>query len=99
MDRVTQIDCGLTGSKISASILRTRISRQNPGTNPDQISDLKVIARTSTQRFKGSWKNLPEFARQLGVANILERTVQKAADRWGLMVGTNGQRRDGMPAP
>ncbi len=40
--------------------------------------DLKVISRTSTQRFKSAPKNLPEIAKQLGVANILEGTVQKA---------------------
>jgi eukaryotic-like serine/threonine-protein kinase len=46
-----------------------------------RIGDLKVISRTSTQRFKGSSENLPEVAKQLGVANILEGTVQKAADQ------------------
>jgi serine/threonine protein kinase/Flp pilus assembly protein TadD len=46
-----------------------------------RIGDLKVISRTSTQRFKGSSENLPEVAKQLGVANILEGTIQKAADQ------------------
>jgi adenylate cyclase len=46
-----------------------------------RIADLKVISRTSTQCFKSSPDNLPEIAKQLGVANILEGTVQKAADQ------------------
>jgi len=46
-----------------------------------KIADLKVISRTSTQRFKSSPDNLPQIAKQLGVANILEGTVQKAADQ------------------
>ena len=45
-----------------------------------KIADLKVISRTSTQHFKSSPDNLPEIARQLGVANILEGSVQKAGD-------------------
>jgi adenylate cyclase len=40
-----------------------------------------VISRTSTQRFKAAPENLPEIARQLGVANVLEGSVQKAADQ------------------
>ena len=47
-------------------------------TRLSKIADLKVISRTSTQRFKSGPKNLPEIAKQLGVANILEGTVQKA---------------------
>jgi TolB-like protein/Tfp pilus assembly protein PilF len=46
-----------------------------------KIADLKVISRTSTQRFKSSPENLREIAKQLGVANILEGSVQKAADQ------------------
>ncbi len=46
-----------------------------------KIADLKVISRTSTQRFKSSPDNLPQIAKQLGVANILQGSVQKAADR------------------
>jgi len=45
-----------------------------------KIADLKVISRTSTQHFKSSPDNLPQIARQLGVANILEGSVQKAGD-------------------
>jgi TolB-like protein/Tfp pilus assembly protein PilF len=50
-------------------------------TRLSRISDLKVISRTSTQRFKSSPDNISEIAKQLGVANILEGTVQKAADQ------------------
>ena len=46
-----------------------------------KIADLKVISRTSTQHFKNSPDNLPEIARQLGVAHILEGSVQKANDQ------------------
>jgi len=50
-------------------------------TRVSKIADLKVISRTSTQRYKSKPDNLPEIAKQLGVANILEGTVQKAADQ------------------
>jgi TolB-like protein/class 3 adenylate cyclase/lipoprotein NlpI len=50
-------------------------------TRLSRISDLKVISRTSTQRFKSSPDNLPQIAQQLGVANILEGSDQKAADQ------------------
>lgn len=46
-----------------------------------KISDLKVIARTSTQRFKSAPEDLPTIAKQLGVMNILEGSVQKANDQ------------------
>ena len=46
-----------------------------------KIAELKVISRTSTQRFKSAPTNLREIAQQLGVANVLEGSVQKAADR------------------
>jgi TolB-like protein/Tfp pilus assembly protein PilF len=45
-----------------------------------KIADLKVISRTSTQHYKSAPENLPEIARQLGVANILEGRVQKSGD-------------------
>jgi TolB-like protein/Flp pilus assembly protein TadD len=45
-----------------------------------KIGALKVISRTSTQHYASSPDNLPEIARQLGVANILEGSVQKAGD-------------------
>jgi len=46
-----------------------------------KIADLKVISRTSTQRFKSTPNNLLEIAKQLGVANILEGSVQRSADQ------------------
>jgi TolB-like protein/class 3 adenylate cyclase/Flp pilus assembly protein TadD len=45
-----------------------------------KIADLKVISRTSTQNYKSAPENLPEIARQLGVANIVEGRVQKSGD-------------------
>src|SRR5215475_1542931 len=45
-----------------------------------KIADLKVISRTSTQHYRSAPENLPEIARQLGVAHILEGRVQKSAD-------------------
>jgi TolB-like protein/Tfp pilus assembly protein PilF len=46
-----------------------------------KIADLKVISRTSTQRYKSSPDDLPQIAKRLGVSNILEGSVQKTADR------------------
>ncbi len=49
-------------------------------TRLSKIADLKVISRTSTQRYKSAPENLPEIARQLGVAHIVEGSVQKSGD-------------------
>src|SRR5947208_2668010 len=46
-----------------------------------KIAELKVISRTSTQRFKSAPNDLRQIAQQLGVANILEGTVQKAGEK------------------
>jgi TolB-like protein/Tfp pilus assembly protein PilF/class 3 adenylate cyclase len=46
-----------------------------------KVADLKVISRTSTQHFKSAPNNLPQIGKQLGVANILEGSVQKANDQ------------------
>src|SRR5439155_13768560 len=46
-----------------------------------KVADLQVISRTSTQHFKSTPDNLPQIAKQLGVTNILEGSVQKAADQ------------------
>ena len=43
-----------------------------------RIGDLKVISRTSTQHYKSTPENLREIGRQLGVAHILEGSVQKS---------------------
>jgi TolB-like protein/Tfp pilus assembly protein PilF len=49
-------------------------------TRLSKIADLKVISRTSTQRYKSTPENLPEIAKQLGVAHIVEGSVQKNGD-------------------
>jgi TolB-like protein/Tfp pilus assembly protein PilF len=49
-------------------------------TRLSKIADLKVISRTSTQQYKSAPENLPEIAKQLGVAHILEGSVQKSGD-------------------
>src|SRR5256885_9126350 len=49
-------------------------------TRLSKIADLKVISRTSTEHYKSAPENLPEIARQLGVAHILEGRVQKSGD-------------------
>ncbi|OLB02075.1 MAG: hypothetical protein DMF36_06120 [Verrucomicrobia bacterium] len=45
-----------------------------------KIADLKVISRTSTQHYKSAPDNLSEIGKQLGVAHILEGSVQKSGD-------------------
>ncbi len=50
-------------------------------TRLSRIGDLKVISRTSTQRFKNSPEDISHIAKQLGVANILEGIVRKAGDQ------------------
>src|SRR5262249_38502830 len=49
-------------------------------TRLSKIADLKVISRTSTQHYQSAPENLPEIAKQLGVAHVLEGSVQKSAD-------------------
>jgi TolB-like protein/Flp pilus assembly protein TadD len=46
-----------------------------------KIADLKVISRTSTKQYQSKPGNLGEIAKQLGVTNILEGTMQKAGDQ------------------
>jgi serine/threonine protein kinase/Tfp pilus assembly protein PilF len=46
-----------------------------------KIADLKVISRTSTQHYQSKARDLAEIAKQLGVANIVEGSVQKATDQ------------------
>jgi adenylate cyclase len=50
-------------------------------TRLSRIGDLKVISRTSTQRFKNTAEPMADIAKQLGVANILEGSVRKAGDK------------------
>src|SRR6476620_9618234 len=47
-------------------------------TRLSKIADLKVISRTSTRHYKSTPENLPAIARELGVAHILEGSVQKS---------------------
>src|SRR5204863_7029282 len=50
--------------------------------NLAKISDLKVISRTSVMQYKsGLTRNLKQIAQQLGVANVLEGSVQRAGNR------------------
>src|SRR5262249_8912012 len=49
-------------------------------TRLSKIADLKVISRTSTQQYKSIPENLRQIAKQLGVAHILEGSVQKSGD-------------------
>jgi len=50
-------------------------------TRLSKIADLKVISRTSTQRYKNTSQKLSEIANQLGVVNLLEGSVQKTNDQ------------------
>jgi len=50
-------------------------------TRLSKIADLKVISRTSTQQYQNKHMNLGEIAKQIGVVNILQGSVQKAADQ------------------
>jgi serine/threonine protein kinase/thioredoxin-like negative regulator of GroEL len=58
------------------------------------IADLKVISRTSTQRYQSKPRNLSQIAKQLGVANILEGSVQKATDQVRVSVQLINAERD-----
>ena len=60
-------------------------------TRLSKIADLKVISRTSTRHYESTPENLPEIARQLGVANILEGSVQKSGDAVRVNVQLIGQ--------
>jgi len=46
-----------------------------------KVADLKVISRTSTQLYKNKPRDLFEIAKQLGVANVVEGSIQKIADQ------------------
>src|SRR5437016_5208412 len=59
-----------------------------------KIADLKVISRTSTQKYKSAPSNLREIAQQLGVANVLEGSVQKAGDQVRITVQLINARTD-----
>src|SRR5215813_9858202 len=59
-----------------------------------KVADLKVISRTSTQHFNSTPDNLPQIAKQLGVAHILEGSVQKANDQVRVNVQLINARND-----
>lgn len=46
-----------------------------------RIADLKVISRTSTEKYRSKPDNLRDIAQQLGVTNILEGSVQRAGEQ------------------
>jgi TolB-like protein/predicted Zn-dependent protease len=46
-----------------------------------KVTDLRVISRTSTKRYRSKPDNISEIARQLGVTNVLEGSVQKVANK------------------
>src|SRR5262245_40027555 len=50
-------------------------------TRLSKIADVKVISRTSTQRYKKTHQKPSEIGKQLGVANLLEGSVQKTNDQ------------------
>jgi TolB-like protein/Tfp pilus assembly protein PilF len=50
-------------------------------TRLSKIGDLKVISRTSTQRYRNTSQSLSKIASQLGVANLLEGSIQKTNDQ------------------
>jgi TolB-like protein/Flp pilus assembly protein TadD len=50
-------------------------------TDLGKLSALRVISRTSTARFKGTSKSVPEIARELGVDALVEGAVQRSGDR------------------
>ena len=49
-------------------------------TRLSKIADLKVISRTSTEHYRSAPENLREIGKQLGVAHIVEGSVQKSGD-------------------
>jgi TolB-like protein/Tfp pilus assembly protein PilF len=51
-------------------------------TNLAKVSDLKVISHTSVRQYKtGAERNMREIGKQLGVAYIVEGSVQRSKDR------------------
>ena len=58
------------------------------------IADLKVISRTSTAKYKSKPEDLKTVSQQLGVATVLEGSVQKAADKVRVIVQLIDARAD-----
>jgi TolB-like protein/phage shock protein PspC (stress-responsive transcriptional regulator) len=65
-------------------------------TNLAKVSDLKVISHTSVRQYKtGAERNMREIGRQLGVAYIMEGSVQRARDRLRINAQLIDARTDG----
>jgi TolB-like protein/Tfp pilus assembly protein PilF len=64
-------------------------------TNLAKVSDLRVISHTSVRQYKtGAERNMREIGRQLGVAYIMEGSVQRARDRLRINATLIDARRD-----
>lgn len=50
-------------------------------TNLSKLKELRVISRTSIERYKNTKKSIPEIAKELGVAYILEGSIRKYGDK------------------
>ena len=73
---------GFGGTLRHKSRLESHVSvRRHSPSLRQNLNDLKVISRTSTQKYKSVPDNLREIAKQLGVANVLEGRCNKTADR------------------
>jgi TolB-like protein len=59
-----------------------------------KIHDLKVISRNSTQQYQRTPRNLRDIAKQLGVSNILEGSVQREADQLRVNVQLSSAQSD-----
>ena len=49
-------------------------------TNLARIASLKVISRTSVNQYKGTEKTIPQIAKELGVATVMEGAVQRSGN-------------------
>jgi TolB-like protein/Flp pilus assembly protein TadD len=64
-------------------------------TNLARIADLKVISRTSVMQYKtGTGRNLREIGQQLGVAHLLEGSVQRSGNKMRLIAQLIDARND-----
>jgi TolB-like protein len=50
-------------------------------TNLAQVRELRVVSRTSVMEYRGTTKKIPQIARELGVAYLLEGSVQRAGGK------------------
>ena len=62
--------------------------------NLNKINELRVISRTSAERYRESTKSTPEIAKELGVNFILEGSVQVYQDKVKIMVQLIDAKRD-----